>query len=440
MENKRLSFRESQVNTYCNSFPGTYARAEGSFLETISGKRYLDFLSGCGTLNYGHNNQRLRIDLIDYLEQGGISMSLDLETDSKNRFVDIFHSHIMRPRGFDYCLQFPGPTGTNAVEAAVKLARKYTARTNVVAFTNAFHGCTQGALSMTGSRHHRSTSGPLLNQVSRFPYDNYFGSEVDTAEYIRCMLSDPSAGIDPPAAIILEVIQGEGGLNVASKKWLRSIQKIASDHGALFIVDDIQAGCGRRGSFFSFESYGVIPDIVLLSKSLSGFGQPLSMLMIKTELDIWEPGEHNGTFRGNNLAFVTGTTALDAYWSDQQLENDVHRKSGIVRKALEHLVDNYGFVRKGDGLMQGLEVNSNDLSMRIREICFEKSLILEACGPEDSVLKLMPPLTIEDDHLELGLDILDGSIKQAVTVKTCLSVGKLSRKKESHKKEKECAL
>lgn len=233
------------MRSYCRSYPELFETAQGSTLTTQSGKLYLDFLSGCGSLNYGHNNSNIKSRLLEYIQQDGIAMGLDLETTAKASFLEQFEENILKPRSLDYKIQFTGPTGANAVEAAIKLARKSTGRTNVIAFTNAFHGCTLGSLSLTGSEHHRSASKSLMNQVTRWPYDGYFEPETDTAAMLDQIVNDPSGGVDNPTAIVVELVQGEGGLNVASKEWLQSIQKIATNLGALLIVDDIQAGCGR---------------------------------------------------------------------------------------------------------------------------------------------------------------------------------------------------
>ncbi len=376
----------------------------------VSGEKYIDFLAGCGAMNYGHNNRHLRKAMMRYLNHGGIAMSMDLSTQSKTAFLESFETHILKPRSMDYRAQFAGPTGANAVEAAIKLARKVTGRTNIIGFTNAFHGCSLGALSLTANTHHRASSAPLLNQVTRHPFDQYFGPSIDTAAQLRTLLEDRSSGIDLPAAIILEVIQGEGGLNIASRQWLSSIQKIARDHDILLIVDDIQAGCGRRGTFFSFEEQGIAPDIVTLAKSLSGYGLPMSMILIRPDLDQWSPGEHNGTFRGNNLAFVTARAALDAYWANDDLQVAISKKAETLRTRLEQLAETYGFAVKGCGLFQGLEVDDEDLSRDIRTRCFQAGLIIEASGPKNTVLKIMPPLTIEPQILNDGLDILADSI------------------------------
>lgn len=258
---------ESDVSSYCRAFPAEFSTAQGTLLYDTQGNRYIDFLAGCGSLNYGHNEPRILKKLVGYIESNGIALGLDMHTAAKTQFINAFRSAILDPRDLDYKLQFTGPTGANAIEAAVKLARKITGRTNVISFTNGFHGCSLGALSLTGSGHHRNSSVPLLGGVTHMPYDGYFGPGIDTCALIETLLSDPSSGIDAPAAFVLEAIQGEGGLNVASGPWLRDIAEIARRHGALLIIDDIQAGCGRSGDFFSFEGTGVVPDMVVLANS-----------------------------------------------------------------------------------------------------------------------------------------------------------------------------
>src|SRR5690606_1804792 len=280
-----------------------FSRAAGSYLYDEQGRGYLDFLAGAGSLNYGHNHPVLRAALIDYIERQGVAHSLDLHTTAKASFLESLENVVLRPRGLPYLAQFTGPTGANAVEAAVKLARKYTSRRGVVAFTNGFHGVTLGALALTGNSHHRGGAGVELNGAIRMPYEGYLGENVDTLEYFEKTLGDPSSGVDLPAAVIVETVQGEGGLNTASAAWLRRLQTLCRKHGMLLIVDDIQAGCGRTGRFFSFEEAGITPDIVTLSKSLSGMGLPFAITLLRRELDVWKPGEHNGTFRGNNHAF-----------------------------------------------------------------------------------------------------------------------------------------
>jgi diaminobutyrate-2-oxoglutarate transaminase len=341
-----------------------------------------------------------------------------MATTAKEKFLLAFEDHILKPRNMQYKMQFCGPTGANAVEAAVKLARKVTGRRNMVAFTNGFHGVSLGALSLTGNKKFRDAAGVSLADVHHAPYFNYFGPDIDTIEMLDKLIADPSSGIDHPAAVIVECVQGEGGLNTAGLNWLWRLEQLCRRHRMLLIVDDIQAGCGRTGSFFSFEQAGIMPDIVTLSKSLSGFGLPLSMVLMKPEHDVWKPGQHNGTFRGNNMAFVTATTALEHYWSDGSFQAAVSGKARTVEAHLEKLVQNYAAVslaRRGRGLMQGLAFADPELAGLVTALAFRNGLIIETSGGRDEVVKLLPPLTIEDDQLQEGLDILERSLADALS-------------------------
>jgi diaminobutyrate-2-oxoglutarate transaminase len=408
--------RESNVRSYCRSFPTVFTTAAGSTLRDAGGRRFLDFLSGAGTLNYGHNNPRIKDRLVDYVAKDGIVHGLDMATDAKQHFLETFDQVILRPRGYDYKVQFTGPTGTNAVEAALKIARKVTGRTNVVAFTNAFHGVTLGAVAVTGGSHYRNAAGVMPMGTSFLPYDGYLGPEVDTTEYLDRVLLDGSSGVDYPAAVIVETVQGEGGVNVASRAWLRSLEAICRRHAILLIVDDIQAGCGRTGPFFSFEDAGIRPDLVTLSKSLSGYGLPMSVLLLRSEFDQWQPGEHNGTFRGHNLAFVTATAALDTYWRDDALSADVARKADIVGRRLTAMARNappdHASVR-GRGMLQGLDCGSGDVAARACAQAFDQGLIIERSGADGHVIKCLSALTIPDTELTEGLDILEACVSGA---------------------------
>jgi diaminobutyrate-2-oxoglutarate transaminase len=410
--------RESAVRSYARSFPVKFTKAQGAHLFDEHGKKYIDFLAGCSSLNYGHNHPRLKEALLEYIESDGLTHSLDMETDAKEAFLEEFERTILRPRDLDYVAQFPGPTGANAVEAALKIARKVTGRNNVVAFTNGFHGCTLGALALTGSQHHRGGAGAPLNDVTRMPFDRYFGEEADTAEQIGQMLSDASSGVDAPAAFIIETVQGEGGLNVASFNWLREIETLARKHGALFIIDDIQAGIGRTGPFFSFEPAGVKPDIVTLAKSISGYGLPMALTLIKRDLDIWKPGEHNGTFRGNCHAFVTATAALKLFWRDDEFESSIESKSTILKTAFENIAcehKNKVAGVKGRGMMLGVDVKSGSVSSRIVRECFANGLVIETSGPNDEVVKCLAPLTIDEGEFKQGLNILERAVRKALS-------------------------
>lgn len=404
---------ESQVRSYSRAMPRQFARAEGVWMHDDRGGRYLDLLSGCASLNYGHNHPVLKAALLDYIAGDGIAHSLDLHTEAKAAFLDAFETLILKPRDLVYRAMFTGPTGTNAVEAALKLARKITGRQQVVAFTNGFHGMTLGALACTGNAGKRGGAGVPLAHVSHEPYDGYYGPDIDTAEMLERRLADSSSGLDAPAAILVETVQGEGGLNAASPAWLQRIAAIARSHGALLIVDDIQAGCGRTGRFFGFEDMGVEPDIVTLAKSLSGMGLPLALTLFRPEYDQWTPGEHNGTFRGNNHAFVTATAALRHFWSDGAFEADIRRRGDYLGQRLDRLAGDLGLETRGRGMMRGLDVGSGETAAKITEAAFARGLIIETSGPNDEVVKVLAPLVIDDALFAQALDILEGCVREA---------------------------
>lgn len=404
---------ESEVRSYCRSFPTVFRRAEGTWLHADDGRRYLDFFAGAGALNYGHNHPVLRDALLDYLGSGGVVHSLDMATEAKIRFLTAFERFVLAPRAMSYKVMFPGPTGTNAVEAALKLARKVTGRTQVVSFTNAFHGMTLGSLAATGSAQKRMGAGVPLGHVIRAPFDGYFGCDVDTLDHLRALIVDGSSGVDAPAAFLVETVQAEGGINVASARWLRGLAALARDTGALLIVDDIQVGCGRTGSFFSFEQVGIEPDVICLSKSLSGFGLPFAMTLMKPELDQWSPGEHNGTFRGHNLAFITAAVALEQFWCDDSLTRQVAERSKRATQRLAVLAREHEGEVRGRGLILGLAFDQPSLAKRVARRAFELGLVIETAGAEDHVLKLLPPLTLTSDELDHGLDIIAKALTRA---------------------------
>lgn len=410
---------ESEVRSYCRSFPTVFKRAKGYNMWDEDGNVYIDFFAGAGSLNYGHNDPKMKEKLIEYMMNDGITHSLDLSTTAKAEFLKKFDEVILKPRNLEYKVMFPGPTGTNTVESALKLARKVTKRTDVISFTNGFHGMTIGALSVTGNAVKRKGAGIPLNHVVTMPYDSFLGNSDDSLRYLERFLQDRGSGVDLPAAMILETVQGEGGINVASQKWLKKIEEICRRWDILLIVDDVQAGVGRTGTFFSFEEAGIKPDIVCMSKSISGYGLPLAITLIRPDLDIWEPGEHNGTFRGNNHAFVTATVALD-YWKDDRFEKEIQRKSKKVFEYLQYIVESYpdllGEVR-GKGLMVGVASKVDGLATKVSHEAFERGLIMETAGPKDEVFKLFPPLTIDDQGLEKGLHIIEQSVKAALTTK-----------------------
>ncbi|MGE0680498.1 MAG: diaminobutyrate--2-oxoglutarate transaminase [Candidatus Binatia bacterium] len=407
---------ESEVRSYCRSFPAIFTHAAGSTVSDKNGKEYLDFFSGAGALNYGHNNPRLKQRLLAYIEADGVTHSLDMATSAKEHLLEQFSSIILEPRGLDYKVQFPGPTGTNAVESALKLARKITGRHKILAFTNAFHGMTLGSLAVSGNAFKRDGAGIVLTHTVCMPYDNYFGDQVDTIEYIDQLLQDTGSGIDVPAAVIVETIQAEGGINVARFEWLQRLEALCRKYEMLLIVDDIQVGCGRTGPFFSFEPASISPDFICLSKSISGYGLPMALTLIKREYDLWQPGEHNGTFRGHNLAFVTAAAAL-SYWKTDELQLAVHRKGEKTQEFLQTLAAQHpevGATVRGRGLIQGMECGQTGLAELLSRAAFRRGLIAETSGADSQVFKLLPPLTITDADLEAGFRLIDESFAEVL--------------------------
>lgn len=402
---------ESNVRGYCRTWPVVFDTAHNAKQWDVDGNEYIDFFSGAGVLNFGHNNPKLRQAMISYLESDGVTHSLDMSSRSKKTFIERFVNVILEPRGLDYKLQFTGPTGTNVVEAALKLARKVTGRRDVVAFTDGFHGMTLGALACTGNQKFHQAAGVDLNNIIRVPFDGYLGDDVDTLEPLRRALQDPSSGITPPAAFILETIQAEGGVNLARKEWLQQVEQLAREHGSLLIIDDIQAAVGRTGHYFSFEGMGIEPDLICLAKGIGGYGTPMGLLLIKPELDQWQPGEHTGTFRGQNLSFVAGTAALEYFENDDFLA-EVRRKGALTEERLVAIMQraNVDIELRGYGMIHGLDMGTGEKAAAVVAAAFEQHLIVPSCGPHGRVVKVMPPLTIEDDVLHEGLDRLEKAI------------------------------
>jgi diaminobutyrate-2-oxoglutarate transaminase len=404
---------ESEVRSYCRNFPTVFTWASGYKMRDAKNREYIDFFSGAGALNYGHNPPRMKEKIITYLNQNGIVHSLDMATQAKKEFLKNFNEIILTPRKMKYKIMFTGPTGTNAVESALKLARKVTGRDSIMCFTNAFHGMTMGSLAITGNAKKRQGAGIPLGNAVFMPYDRYLGDNIDTIDYIYKYLDNSSSGIPLPAAIILETIQGEGGLNAARFEWLQRIEALCREKDIPLIIDDIQAGCGRTGTFFSFEPAGIRPDIICLSKSISGYGLPMAITLIKPELDIWSAGEHNGTFRGHNLAFITATEALN-YWKEDNLSKQVSKLGEKIRSFLIDMLENHPEIKgkvRGRGLMQGIACGVDGLAEKICSTAFDRGLIMETSGAQDEVIKIMPALTIDEAGLQEGLNLLKDSIE-----------------------------
>lgn len=408
---------ESNVRSYCRSFPVVFNKAKNDVLYTEAGKGYIDFFAGAGALNYGHNNDFMKNRILDYLTSDRIMHGLDMYTTAKQEFMESFSERILQPKGLNYKLQFCGPTGTNAVEAALKLARKVKNRNGIFAFMGAFHGMSLGSLSITSNNSMRESAGVPLNNVTFIPYNSTFNG-MDTILYMEQLLTDTHSGVEKPAAIILETVQAEGGIHIAETEWLRDLRQLCDDHDILLIVDDIQVGCGRVGSFFSFERAGIVPDMVVLSKSISGYGLPMSLLLLKPELDIWSPGEHNGTFRGNQLAFVGAKAALE-FRDTVELEAQVKEKEAFVQQFLrEHIQSIDPLIEiRGMGLIWGIDVShlGEAYAKEVASLCFSRGLIIERAGRNDTVIKIMPALTISLENLRKGCEIIKESMAQVTS-------------------------
>lgn len=397
---------ESNVNSYGKAFPTVFETAEGEILTDHRGQQYIDFFSGAGALNYGHNHPKLKQDILSFLQKNNVVHCLDMDSAIKKQFLETFDAVILKPRSLPYKVQFCGPTGTNAVEAAVRLSRKVTGRKKVVAFTRSFHGMTATSLALSACCMENQKVNPP-QEVLFFPYDGFLGEEVNTCAFLEKMLTASGSGFELPAAIIVETVQGEGGVNVAGIQWLQQLRDFTARAGILLIADEIQTGCGRTGTFFSFERAGIVPDLVLLSKSISGFGLPLSLVLIRPELDIWKSGEHNGTFRANNLSLCTAIGALD-FWTTGTLEATTVANGAFIQEKMQALAAKVPAIKavRGIGMIWGLEMETTTAAKQLSAECFKKGLIVEVCGPDDTVLKILPALTIPRQSLEQGLRLI----------------------------------
>lgn len=415
MEGKKVfETYESEVRSYCRIFDEELDYAKGSIIKDVNGKEFIDFFDGAGALNYGHNNDYIKEKIIKYLQEDRIIHALDMYTKAKEEFINCFEEKVLKKKGLNYKIQFPGPTGTNTVEAALKLARKVKKRNNIWCLMGCFHGMTLGALALTSDKGSRAGAGINLENVVHIPAP-YMFKELDTINYMQTLLDDDHSGIEKPAAIILETVQAEGGVYVLDEDYLRGVREFCDKNDILMIVDDIQVGCARTGHFFSFERAGIVPDMVCLSKSIGGYGMPFALTLIKPELDIWEPGEHNGTFRGNQLAIVAAKAGIE-FMIDNNIEAETRRKSKIVEeflnKEIKPISDKIDI--RGIGLIWGIDVHDEKKAKQISKQCFKKGLIIERAGRNNTVVKVMPALTIEDDLLLKGLNTLKEEVKNVL--------------------------
>ena len=405
---------ESNVRYYCRRWPAVFATSRGSTIFDEDSKEYLDFFAGAGVLSYGHNNPELVEIAIEHLRAGKLLHSLDTFTVEKREFLNTFEELILRPRHLDMVVQAVGPTGATAVEAALQLAQRITGKRAVLGFAGGYHGMTYRAASVSDSMAGRETVAHIKDFVALPFVSDMTDQDLDVLD--RTL----STSIDGQkiGAILIEPTQGEGGARAFDPTYLAALRAKASEYGVIVIADEVQAGVGRTGSFFSFEGSGLDPDIICLSKAISGLGLPMALNLIKRNLDTWNAGEFTGTFRGNNLAFATSTKMLQTYWHNQKFEHETKCKGQMVRTSLQTIADTYeslNFEVSGNGLLCGLHVKDTDLANRVTNAAFGRQLIVETCGSGDQVVKLLPPLTTTVDEFRDGLERLTDAFAACIS-------------------------
>ncbi|WP_435822070.1 diaminobutyrate--2-oxoglutarate transaminase [Actinacidiphila alni] len=435
---RRQAQRESAARTYARSLPVVPVRARGMTVEAADGRRYLDCLSGAGTLALGHNHPVVLEAIRGVLDSGAPLHVLDLATPVKDAFTTALFETLPPALAEHGRIQFCGPAGTDAVEAAIKLARTATGRGGLLAFSGAYHGMTTAALAATGDTAVRGTVGEADARVTRLPYPYDYrcpfgvggdrGAEL-SARWTAHLLDDPKGGVQPPAAMLLEAVQGEGGVIPAPDGWLRGMREITAARGIPLVVDEVQTGVGRTGTFWAVERSGIVPDVMVLSKAIGG-SLPLAVIVYRDELDVWRPGAHAGTFRGNQLAMAAGTATLRFV-----RENALHERAEAVGarmlSRLRGLAAHHpciGDVR-GRGLMIGVELVDTEadpddygalpaapqLAARVQQEALRRGLIVELGGRHGAVVRLLPPLTITDEQAEAVLDRLAAAVAAAST-------------------------
>lgn len=433
----RQSWMESNVRSYPRKLPLAIAKARGAWVTDVEGKNYLDCLAGAGTLALGHNHPEIVASIQDFLHSGLPMHTLDLTTPLKDAFSQTLLA--LLPGGADnYCLQFCGPSGADAVEAALKLAKTFTGRGGVISFSGGYHGMTHGALAVTGNTGPKDPVQNLMSGVQFLPFPHEYrcplglGGEAGVKalnHYFSHFIADVERGMPLPAAVIVEAVQGEGGVNPAPDSWLRMLREVTQQYGIVLIVDEVQAGFGRTGTLFAFEQAGIEPDIIVMSKAVGG-GLPLAVLGIRRAFDAWQPGAHSGTFRGNQMAMATGKTTLEILARDRLPEQAATRGLWLTQ-ALTFLKQRFpclGQVR-GRGLMLGIEIvderlpPSSDgsypidapLAAEIQQCCFQQGLLLERGGRHGNVVRLLPPLTISPAECEIAVSRFERALSEALT-------------------------
>lgn len=418
----RQAARESNARSYPRRLPIAVQCAQGSFIEDVDGNVFLDFLSGAGVLSLGHSHPQVVAAASEQLST--FVHGLDLPTPAKDRFTEA-QVNMLPPSMRDRMrIHFCGPTGANAVEAAIKLCKLATGRSSIVTFQGAFHGSTMATMTVSGATEIKQEISNPLADVHFFPYSYCTrcplglvpeSCSTNCATYLERALSDPHGGVAKPAAVLLELVQGEGGGIPATPEFARRVRAVTADLGIPLIVDEVQTGCGRTGTWYAFEQFGLEPDVIVASKGLSGIGLPVSIILYDKALDRWPPGAHIGTFRGNQLAFAAGAATIDVIVRERVLDNVVERGDQLRRRLTELAMKTPSIADvRGMGLILGIELvdpdtgaYATDLARQIQSAALAKGLILEVGGRSDCVLRMLPALNITPEHVEAAADLLE---------------------------------
>ncbi|WP_437334469.1 diaminobutyrate--2-oxoglutarate transaminase [Sorangium sp. So ce394] len=433
---ERQRQRESSARTYPRRLPLALARAQGVYVEDVEGRVFIDCLAGAGTLALGHNHPAV-IEVMERTLRSGLPLhGLDFTTPVKDRFMQDVLGALPADFARYARIQFCGPTGADAVEAALKLAKIATGRGTVLAFHGAYHGMTQGALTLMGNLGPKVALGHSLHGVQFLPYPYAYrcpfglGGDAGVAAslaYIENLLSDPESGVPKPAAIIIEAVQGEGGVIPAPVTWLKGLRGLATRYDIPLILDEVQSGFGRTGRMFAFEHAGIEPDVVVLSKALGG-GLPLSVVVYHERLDAWRPGAHAGTFRGNQLAMAAGSATL-AVLRAERLDAAAAELGARLMQQLAALGERFACIGdvRGRGLMVGVELVDAaavpnalgarpahpELAARVQHECLRRGLIVERGGRHGSVMRFLPPLVITAAQLDEAARIFGQALAAA---------------------------
>jgi diaminobutyrate-2-oxoglutarate transaminase len=424
----RQGSRESNARVYGRHFPIAVEEASGSFIRDVDGNVFIDFLTGAGVLSLGHGHPELVEVAAEQL--GRFCHGLDLPSPAKDAFTTAQLS--MLPDGMRDRMRvhFCGPTGANAVDAALKLCKTATGRGDVVTFSGGFHGTTHTTMAVTGVVATKAPVANLMPGVHVFPYSNCSACPLDLQRdtcatncvaLLERALRDPNGGVVRPAAVLVELVQGEGGVVPADPDFVRRLRKLTRELDVPLVVDEVQTGCGRTGTWFAFEQYGIEPDVIVASKALSGIGQPVSIIMYDDRLDVWAPGAHTGTFRGNQVAFAAGARAVEIVRRDGVLDNVRSRSAQIGRRL--NVLRTKPWVRdvRGRGLMWGIELVdpatgawAGELAERVQARALRCGLIVELGGRDDCVVRLLPPLNVTAEVVDIACDILIEAVEHCV--------------------------